>query len=502
MKKIVLLALLSCSQITLLKAQLTVNPGINAFQLANAVAGTGVIVTNATVNSVPANSRGTFTCNGTCNIGLPSGIILTSGSATLAGQPNTGTGQGYDNNAAGDASLNVLTTGGTLDACVLEFDFVVASDSLVFNYVFASEEYSDYVNLQFNDVFGFFVSGPGITGQQNVAVVPGTAMPIAINNVNNGYAAAGVPPSGPCTNCSYYRDNTLNNYTIAYDGMTTVMQVKIPVMPCTTYHIKMAVADVFDRVFDSAVLIEGNSFNSSGAPCISVNGQEHCSDTLHICQGDSITLTAPSGAYYNWNGGPDTTQSITISQAGAYACIITNPANPGCFSWTPYLTIVIDSIIPSPVITQVTDTLFSSITSPNYSYSWSLNGTTITGANSPQLIISQNGCYVLTIDSNACPASSDSLCVINLGLHANDIHKNVLLVPNPFTDEAVLMFDNTAGEKFELIISDATGRLLRQISGITSSSVKMERANLGCGIYFYELKNKNGIYAKGKFIIK
>ena len=50
------------------------------------------------------------------------------------------------------------------DLCVLGFDFIPESDTIVFNYSFGSEEYTSWVNTQYNDVFGFFISGPGITG--------------------------------------------------------------------------------------------------------------------------------------------------------------------------------------------------------------------------------------------------------------------------------------------------------------------------------------------------
>jgi len=61
--------------------------------------------------------------------------------------------------------LSVLAAGfQTFDASILEFDFIPQSDTLKFNYIFGSEEYPEYVNSGYNDVFGFFISGPGIAG--------------------------------------------------------------------------------------------------------------------------------------------------------------------------------------------------------------------------------------------------------------------------------------------------------------------------------------------------
>ena len=50
------------------------------------------------------------------------------------------------------------------DCAVIEFDVIVSADALAFNYVFASSEYAAYTCSNYNDAFGLFVSGPGISG--------------------------------------------------------------------------------------------------------------------------------------------------------------------------------------------------------------------------------------------------------------------------------------------------------------------------------------------------
>ena len=98
----------------------------------------------------------------------------------------------------------------------------------MFRYVFGSEEYNEWVGwFSFNDVFGFFITGPNPMGGQylnkNIAIVPGTEnIPINILNINNGFSIPGVIPDGPCTNCEYYADNT-GGLSLQYDGFTTIM---------------------------------------------------------------------------------------------------------------------------------------------------------------------------------------------------------------------------------------------------------------------------------------
>ena len=126
------------------KAQLTTVPSANATQLVNTLVGPGVTAFNATMIS-PANAAGTF--NGTAsNIGLPSGVLLTSGDVANAPGPNISGGISTSHSAPGDAQLNALTTPFlTEDACILEFDLIATCDTIQISYVFGSDEYDEFV---------------------------------------------------------------------------------------------------------------------------------------------------------------------------------------------------------------------------------------------------------------------------------------------------------------------------------------------------------------------
>lgn len=233
--------------------------------------GQGVETSNITYQGV-IDARGSF--YGESNLGINSGIILTSGRASYSEGPNNAASKGYDNTASGDIDLNTLSGGNTQDAAVLEFDFIPQSNIVEFKYVFGSEEYPDYANSAYNDVFGFFISGPGISGgneftndAKNIAILPVLAFPqiyVSINNINNGTSN-----NGPCENCEYYVNNGTGNTPsqnpyIQYDGFTTVLVARSPVVPCSTYHIKLVVADIGDGAYDSGVFLEANSFSSVG----------------------------------------------------------------------------------------------------------------------------------------------------------------------------------------------------------------------------------------------
>ncbi|MBT7493599.1 MAG: PKD domain-containing protein, partial [Bacteroidetes bacterium] len=202
------------------------------------------------------------------NFDFAAGVILSSGYISDAPGPNNSTGITGNTTGPSDPLLNAIIPQTTNDAASLEFDFIPSADSLFFRYLFGSDEYPEFVNSSFNDVFAFFLSGPNPGGgnyiNYNVALIPGTTTPVSINNVNNGQNS---PPTGPCVNCAYYFDNLAvsnPNPAVEYDGLTTPLVAIASVVPCATYHIKLAVADAGDSILDSAVFLEAGSFVSGG----------------------------------------------------------------------------------------------------------------------------------------------------------------------------------------------------------------------------------------------
>jgi gliding motility-associated-like protein len=254
-----------------LHAQLTISQAMTPQQMVQDILlGGGVTASNITFNGVaapPANQpgRGTFTAVNS-NLGLDGGVILSTGNVTQAANPasffassNNGTGS--------DPDLVAISGGNINDRSVLEFDFIPTGDTLRFRYVFGSEEYPNFV-CSFNDVFGFFLSGPGIAGPYtggavNIALLPGTNTPVSIYNVNNGQNNNPNHPTCPATNPQFYVNNT-GGTTVAYNGFTVVLTAFALVECGQTYHIKMAIGDAGDSIYDSAVFLEEGSFTSSG----------------------------------------------------------------------------------------------------------------------------------------------------------------------------------------------------------------------------------------------
>jgi len=203
----------------------------------------------------------------------PQGIIMSSGFAGTLAKSNNCAAQNASGSTGGgsDPDLNDLTGLGINDACVIEFDFKPSGDSVKFNFIFGSEEYHDWVNTQFNDVFGFFLSGPGINGPYtnnaiNIAEVPGTHNPVSISNVNCGNVGPGCDiPLGDGPGCQYLHDNTIQAQgsfsQVALDAYTLPFVADNEVQSCQWYHIKLAIGDVSDAAYDSGVFLEKGSFD-------------------------------------------------------------------------------------------------------------------------------------------------------------------------------------------------------------------------------------------------
>lgn len=281
-------------------AQLVINNTQTPAQLVNDVLlGNGVQAFNIRYNGVlnPAANvigSGSFTATNS-NLGLAAGLILSSGQANaVAGAQSSFSGNA--NGTGSDPDL-VSVSGGTInDRAMLEFDFIPTGDTLKFRFVFASEEYPEYV-CSFNDAFGFFLSGPGIAGpysggSENIALIPGTTVPVTINNVNNGLNNNPANPTCPAQNPGFYVDNT-GGTTVVFDGMTVVMQATYVVQCGLTYHIKLGVGDALDSTFDSAVFLEAGSFVSTGQviPTLAQSTGVVGNTMLEGCNPVSLTFT-------------------------------------------------------------------------------------------------------------------------------------------------------------------------------------------------------------------
>ena len=223
------------------------------------ILGAGITAGSATYIG-DTNQSGFFSNGLASGIGIDSGIILTTGSAFDAPGPNNSDNTSVNTSSPGDADLNAIIGGNTYDSASLTFDFESTGGDLFFNFAFASEEYNEYIDSQFNDVFAFFVDGV------NIAIAP-DGQEVSINTVNCGQTFSGVGP-----NCSSYNNNDPSNggpnFNLAYDGFTDVFTASILGLSAGSHTMKFAIADAGDSSLDSAVFIQGGTFSDNPTPTV------------------------------------------------------------------------------------------------------------------------------------------------------------------------------------------------------------------------------------------
>lgn len=315
-------------------AQLTVSPQTDLQALARAITGPGVTIANPEINCA-GQGYGEFHYSGTL-LGIDDGILLTSGKIANAVGPNNAENTTSQQSTGGSSILNAVTGRTTYDACKFEFDVIPAGDTLRFDFVFGSEEYNEWVGSQYNDVFGFFISGPGIAGDpgigndRNIALVPGTDQAVTINNVNNG------------SNAAFFHDNAGGQF-IQYDGITRGLSAVSQVQPCQTYHLKLIVADASDKKYDSGVFIAKVKSNPITMEYISQSGTdsliEGCNDGAVRFTRETVTDQPLTLQYYLHGTATNGTDYTAIgSTSPAIAKTITIPANQA-FAEQPITTI-------------------------------------------------------------------------------------------------------------------------------------------------------------------
>ncbi|WP_340076572.1 choice-of-anchor L domain-containing protein [Leptobacterium sp. I13] len=272
---------------------------------------------NGSLNDI--NSFGFFE-RGTSNIPFENGIIITSGNVNDAGAPIQIDDLSQGNNDWGtDTDLeNVLGIDNTFNATVIEFDFISAFNTVSFNYILASEEYFSFFPCQYSDNFAFLIRpADNSAPYTNIAVVPGTNIPVGTDTIHDEV-------DGVCAaeNEQFFEGFNLGDTN--YNGRTTTLTASTNIVPNQQYHIKLIVADGRDTNFDSAIFIEGNSFDTS----VDLgNDIQTCNDQV-VLSGDIGNPNAIYEWFFNGNSIPgENNSSILATASGAYTIRVNIPIN-------------------------------------------------------------------------------------------------------------------------------------------------------------------------------
>lgn len=273
-------------------------------------------------------SFGYFNSSGT-SFPFTDGIILSTGKIVNAQGPNSfisddGGSMGW----TGDSDLNQsLSVTNTLNATILEFDFVPLGSQISFDYLFSSEEYHGTATCQYSDGFAFLLKAVGDSNYQNLAVIPNTTIPVKVTSVHPE-----IPGGCSAQNEQYFESFNDVNHPTNFNGQTKVLTAQANVIPGTTYHIKLVIADEGNYRYDSAIFLKGSSFSFG----VDLGQDRKITTNNAVCPNEILTLNtaSPSALNYQWNfnGNPisgETNSTLvfnppyTNSQDGTYSVDVT-----------------------------------------------------------------------------------------------------------------------------------------------------------------------------------
>jgi PKD repeat protein len=250
---------------------LVIETGLTPATIVQTLFGNGCINVSNVTFSGNAAQIARFS-GGSTNIGINNGIVLSSGRAVDAVGPNNSNGGGSGTGGSmTDADISAVNGGNSIhDLAVLEFDFVAAAPNIQFDFVFASEDYCEFIDDQYPDRFLLLVNGPGISGtfsssSANYGLIPNTNTLVNANTINH------------LTNSTYYINNLINPVNtclltpafgvapseIQFDGFTKKIKTNIPFQLGQTYHVKLKIADSGDSAYDAAVFLQAGQYSSS-----------------------------------------------------------------------------------------------------------------------------------------------------------------------------------------------------------------------------------------------
>ncbi len=263
-----ILAMLMALSITVCQAQMQIDTTTSHNDLIEKIllGGNNVKVGNIKYTG-HKSAIGAFEVDKDNPLGISKGLFLSTGNANAIGGENTLPNRTDLMDYKGDKDLDQLCANETFDAAFIEFDFVPLSNKVSFEYIFASEEFLEFTGSKYNDVFAFFISGPAIEGKKNIAVLKKTKEIISINTINQYKNSDSFINNNPWKlNGKLESEEKLIHLdkqllkTTEFDGMTVVLTAETNVVPFKKYHFKIAIADVSDMKYNSAVFLKGGSF--------------------------------------------------------------------------------------------------------------------------------------------------------------------------------------------------------------------------------------------------
>jgi hypothetical protein len=465
---------------------------------------------NAISNVISSSGNGVaYFQNSNPNFPLQSGIVLSSGNASQIVGANTT----ISSVGSGLSDANLATTLGIsdfTDASFLSYNFIANSSSLSFDYLFASEEYGAF-QCSFSDGIAFILTDL-VTGiSTNLAIVPGTTLPISTNTIRNILYNTSCPSANPQFFGSYNAATPISISGTNFNGQTIKMTANGNVIPNRAYKLKIVVADRQDSIFDSAIFLSANTFNT-GVPSNVLGGD------VYLCTNNPYILsTNLSTTNFNFVWKKDgiqlfgaTSSNLVVNQSGTYEVIFTNNIT-GCQSsdivnvtllLPPTLLIINPPTVCSPNTVNITNSSITAGSSPGVLTYWSDVACTSPVPNPTS--ITQSGIYYIKNANNFCYEVKPVYVSINqapiIGIFPNVIANCYYILPSLLIG-SYYTEPNGAGAQImpnTIILASTTLYVYAQNNGCSSNSTLNITINQALATpVISTLNNNHEIYISG-----
>jgi hypothetical protein len=528
------------SPITVSTTQYT-KPKLITDVLINSTCKTVSNISWSTGTTTATNGIGYFN-RGQSNFPFEDGIVLVTGSAVSAVGPNNtvlSNGGNMFGGGGGDADLSAILAAqtppqnGTLNnATKLEFDFVALTNQVNFNFMFASEEYGQF-QCNYSDAFAFILTDVTAgTLPVNLAVIPGTTIPVSVVNIRNNQhnlACASVNEEYFAT--FYNNPAGVFGAPVNFNGVTVPMSASSTVTPGNTYHIKMVIADYTDNTYDSAVFLEGGSFDVG---TIDLPEDYLITSGTALCAGDAITLNTqlnPDLYVIQWYNGPTlipgaTSPSFTVFQSGTYSitAVILGTECVSTESITVEYAAVVDAVVPADLVvlasageaifdlTSTRSIILSPFAPNTHEVVYFLTEADAESNNTlaaltpaqAQAFVGTNGQEIFVrvnfLTTTCFQIVSFNLIVEELSTNSFDVN-NLFIYPNPAKELVNIQLKNSTETLQKVIIYDLIGKAIKAISGNGGQQSSIDVGDLSKGVYIIEITTDTNLKQIRKFIV-
>jgi hypothetical protein len=294
-------------------SDLNYNLSASAEEMAEEIFGPGVTVLSASYSG-DSSASGIFSGGDTIAPGATpadTGVILSTGRAddytNASGEANQSTSRSTDTSGQdGTPDFDAAAGASTFDASYLDVSFIPDAEVMTMQFIFSSEEFPEYQSSVYQDVVSVWVNGE----QVQLELGSGTATP---DNVSS------------TTNQNFYLDNATDAYNTEMDGLTVTMTLTMNVNPDEVNTLRIGIADVGDSVYDSNLLIAGDSVQTNlVAQTDMVHVRPTGSKTIDVLEND-LSATGETLSITHLNGLEvvpgsmltlDTGQEVTLNADG------------------------------------------------------------------------------------------------------------------------------------------------------------------------------------------